>query len=639
MMWSQTLDKISRWSLLLTLSLLPIFFLPYSRMPVEVSKGLLFVVGLVISLVFYLAARFSDGKMSAPRSPLLLAGLGVVLVTLLSALFSSSRGMSFFGTIFDLGSFWFILAGFVAFLLASLSFQSQIWARKLIFGLLVASALVLVFQALRFFIPAILSFGILGDKSGNLIGSWYNLGIFAGFTTILSLLLLEFFDLKRVYKILVSGLALLSIIFVFLVNLPLVWGLVGVFALLVLIYKLSLLKGGVERKNFFPLATFIVVLCSLLFLTSGKFIFGVLPERLRVQSPEVRPTFSSTFAVGKSALLKDPLLGAGPNRFADAWAMYKPAQINSSSYWNATFDSGVGTIPTIFSTVGALGILAWLSFFAFFLYAGARSLLAGLKESFSTEGTFFFTASFFLFTASFFYPLGSALFILAVVLSGVFLALSAGRKIEISFFVDPRKSFFAISLLVIILGASVVFGFKYLERFAAATFFTRTLSATTVPSAETAVTKTVSLYSNDLYLRTYSQVYLLKLNSLAEKTTLTTEEQAELQNVLKEAINGATAATEFNKDNYVNFQTLGAVYDTLGSLGVPSAFSKAVEAYASAEKLNPLNPAIKLALSRDYQALGDAAAAVGYAEAALALLPDNKEIKDYLDTLRDGKAL
>ncbi len=632
-MWSSTLDKISFWSLFITLALLPIFFLPFTKIPVEISKGLLLVIGLAISFIFYLAARFSDGRISIPKSWLLLAGAGVVLATLLSSIFSSARGVSFFGTMFEVGTFWFIFVGFLLLFLCAVIFQSPKSARLLLLGLVIAGAAAMVFQTLRFFAPQILSFGVLNVKTDNLLGSWGSLGIFSGFTALLSLLLAEFFEIPKKYKWLLGVLLLLSLFIILLVNLPLVWGLLGAFALPVFIYKLALLKGGVERKNFFPAFSFAVIIISLLFFISGRFLLGALPNSLQLLNNEVRPTFSSTAAVARAAFLKDPLLGPGPNRFSDAWAMYKPAQINTTRFWNTSFDAGVGTLPTLLATTGTLGILSWLVFFALFLVFGTRSLLASFKEGFRPEETLFFFAALFLFVASFLYPTGSVPVFLALAATGIFLAL-ARKRAEVTFFDDPRKSFFFILILVLLVTTSITFSFKYLERFAAVSYFSKAIASSSVPAAEAAINKTISLYKNDLYFRTYAQVYLLKLNSLVGKPSLSSEEQTELQATLREAVNGATLATQYNKENYLNFLTLGLVYDTLGSFGVPSAYPKAIEAYQTASALNPLNPGIKLDLARASQAAGQTAEAIRFAEEALNLVPDNAEIVKYIDSLK-----
>jgi len=635
-MWSNTLDKISFWSLLATLVLLPVFFLPFTQIPIEIAKGLLIVVGLAITVISYLIARFSDGKITLPRSLLLAAGGGVVLAVLLSALFSSSRGMSFFGTMFDFGTFWFIFTAFLFLLLSSLIFQSRERVRMVLWGIVIAGSVVLAFQALRLFMPAILSFGILPGKTGNVLGSWNALGLWAGFTAIVSLLIIEFFQISRTVKWLLAGLIVLSLLFVFLVNFSLAWGLVGIFALLIFIYKISFFAGAGEKKNF-PAFSIAIALLALLLLVSGQFIYGLLPNQLQLPNTEVRPSFSSTALVAKSSLARDPIFGLGPNRFADAWAMHKTANINTTAFWNTSFDSGVGAFPTFFATTGLVGVLSWLTFFVLLIIYGGRSLLQSLKKNdLRAEEMVFFMAALFLFIASFFYPAGSVIFLLAMAGTGIFIGFSsAGSAKEQSFFTDPRKSFVFILALVIALAGSVILSFKYLERFASISYFSRALALTSVSAAETSINRAVSLSSNDLYWRTYAQIYLLKLNSLVGKPSLTQEEQAELQRTLKEALNGATRATAYNENSYINFQTLGIVYDTLGSFGVPSAYGKAIEAYQTAEKLNPLNPAIKLALARDSAALGDLPRAIGYAERALELMPANEEIARYLNSLKN----
>ena len=85
-MLSNILDRISLVSLSVVVVLLPLFFLPFTKIPIEASKGLLLVVGLAVAIITWAAARFSDGKINIPKSGLLLSGIGLVLVFFLSAL-------------------------------------------------------------------------------------------------------------------------------------------------------------------------------------------------------------------------------------------------------------------------------------------------------------------------------------------------------------------------------------------------------------------------------------------------------------------------------------------------------------------------------------------------------------------------
>ena len=77
-MLSNILDRISFYSLFLVAVLLPVFFLPFTKIPVDISKGLLLVIGLSVSIIFWTAARFSDGKIVLPKSWLLVSGFSFV---------------------------------------------------------------------------------------------------------------------------------------------------------------------------------------------------------------------------------------------------------------------------------------------------------------------------------------------------------------------------------------------------------------------------------------------------------------------------------------------------------------------------------------------------------------------------------
>jgi hypothetical protein len=242
-------DRLSFLSLFLVVILLPLFCLPFTNIPVETSKGLLLVLGLVASVVFWAIARFSDGKIIFPKSWLLVSGFGVVLAFLLSALFSGNSQVSYFGTMFDIGSFWFIFSAFILMLMSSVIFRNPKQAKILLLGTILSSAFVLIFQSIHLFIPTISSLGILADKTGNILGSWNALGLFAGFSCLMFLLVIEFFPISKMEKIILQVFILLSVLLAAAVNFPLVWVLLGISSLIIFVYKVSLLSPKKEKKK------------------------------------------------------------------------------------------------------------------------------------------------------------------------------------------------------------------------------------------------------------------------------------------------------------------------------------------------------------------------------------------------------
>lgn len=644
-MRSNIFNRLSFLSLFLVVVLLPLFCLPFSNVSVATSKGLLLTVGLALSIIFWAIARFIDGKIIFPKSWLLVSGFGIVLIFLLSALFSGNSKISLFGVMFDIGSFWFIFSGFILMLMSAVIFRTPKQAKIVLLGAIVSSALVIIFQSIHLFFPVITSLGILDGKTANILGSWNALGLFAGFSGLMFLLVIEFFPISKLEKILLEIFIFLSILLIAAVNFPLVWILLGISSLIIFVYKVSiasqrkedgegsLVQSGADvDKKHFPLISFIVVVVSLLFFMSAGFVGNIIPNNLRISNTEVSPSFSATMSVTKGVLAKQPLFGIGPNRFGEAWAMHKPVVINGSNFWNNSFDFGSGLLPTLISTTGYLGILSWLIFFILFFVIGVKSVFSSIKNGVNWEMMAFFVLSLYLFVSSFFYSTGAVIFLLSLAFTGVFIGLAAsssGEEASMSFLNDHRKSFFSILALILIVIFSVAVSFKYIERFASVPYFGKTLSASTSPVAEESINKALGLYINDLYLRTYASVHLVKFNSLAAKdaAALSDADRNLLQSSLDQAVNGAQSAAKYNPKNYINFQTLGSVYYSLASSGVKDAYSKAVEAYKIAATLNPGNPGLKLSIATASFADGKVQDAKDYGNLALSLKPD------YIDAL------
>jgi len=681
-MLSNILDKISFWLIFIIIVLLPIFFLPFTQIPIEISKGLLIVVGLVLSIIFWIIARLFDGKIILPKSWFLFSGLGVLLSFFLSSIFSSSINASFFGIMFDIGTFYFMLGAFLLMLFSSIIFRDIKNAKIVLWGMIISSIILFLFQTLYLFLPNLLSFGILSEKTDNILGSWNAFGLFVGFSIIISLFVVEFFSISKKIKWLLKFFIAFLIVLSITINFLLIWEIVGIFALIIFIYKIyftfSKVNEEENKKRYFPTFSFIIIMISLLFFMSSKFIVGFLPNTLNLSNVEVKPSFESTISITTLALKENPILGVGPNNFGQVWAMYKPQIINLTQFWDTSFNVGFGLLPTFASTTGFLGILSWFVFFILFIITGIKSLLLSIKNNINLEIVLFFIASLYLFISSFFYSPGEVIFLLAFIFAGIFIGLSSSshqnKEISFSFLNDYRKSFFSILFLVILMIVSLAFSFKYIEKFISVFYFKKTFSASSLSMAEDYIAKAISLHQNDLYLRTSTQVYLTKINSIITKgSDISDTDKADLQTSFDKALNSAQLAVFYDSKNYLNYNSLGNVYNTAGLLGIKDYYSKAIEAYKMASALNPLNPGIKLnianvyfndgkiteaknlakevlSLKPDYiEALifiskiekgdGNNASAISYAENALSLDPNNKDLIQYVDSLKNNSSI
>jgi cytochrome c-type biogenesis protein CcmH/NrfG len=685
---TKVFDRLVAISLSLTVVLLPVFFLPFVNVSIRISKGLLLVAGLALSIIFWAISRFFDGKFIFPKSLPLLSALGVVLIVFISAMVSSTKAVSLFGTMLDTGTFWFIFLAFLLMFMSSVIFRDTAKAKMLVLGVILSSVVLLVFQGLRLFVPDALSLGLLSGKTANVLGSWNALGLFAGSSVLASLLVIEFFLVSKMMRTILQAVVVLSVIFVAVVNFQFAWELVGIFSLIIFIYKISRITRAEkqsddeneekkEKRESFPMLSFFIIMVSLLFFVSGQFVGGILPNSLGVANSEVRPSIGATMSVTRSVLDSDPILGIGPNKFEEAWAMHKPLAVNNSQFWDVSFASGSGLLPTFVATTGYLGILSWLAFLILFIFSGAKDIFSSVKNNGNWEAMIFFVLSLYLFTASLFYPTGSVIFLLAMAFAGVYIGLSASSKengeVSFSFLNDHRKSFFSMLFIVLLVIVAVVLTSKYIERFASVFHHNKSLTASSVAEAELSINRALTLHRNDLYLRTYAQVYLLKLNSLLNEGTgegeATEAQKIELQTTLDRAIGGAQLAIAYNPNSYLNFQALGSVYQSAAMMGVKDAYSRALDAYISASNVNPNNPGIKLSLAsvsladkkvpeaKEYAntaltlkpnyidalivlsqistAGGDKTEALSYAQRALSLAPSDESLIKYVDSLRN----
>jgi O-antigen ligase len=384
-MLTNILDRISFWSFFVVVALLPIFVIPFVNIPIETSKTVLLVLGTAISFIAWAAARFSDGRVVLPKSKLILVFFAISIFTLISSLFSGSIKMSLFGVMFDIGSFYFSLFLAIFLLNTALVVNNENKAKLILKGIILSSFVLFVFQIARFFIPNTLSLGILDDKTNNLLGSWNAFGIFAGALAIISMFSLEFLSPTKKKKILLTAILIISLFLIASVNFPLIWRLLGIVSLVIFVYKISLFsfkKDENQTNKKFPTTSFSVIIVALLFFISGQFIGSYLPNVLGLLNIEVNPSYSTTWQVTKSVFKENPLLGIGPNKFADAWSLYKPSLINGSQFWNTPFSNAFGLIPTLMINGGILVGLLWLVFLVLTIFSGLKKLLNLIKEKY-----------------------------------------------------------------------------------------------------------------------------------------------------------------------------------------------------------------------------------------------------------------
>ena len=171
---------------------MPIFAVPLAVAPLTSGKAILLFGGILLTAFFWILSAIQRGSVKIPKSALLISCLAVVLVWLVSALFSGNAGLSLAGKLYDLDTFSVFFAASLALFFGSMIFQSE--KRAFVFYLLLfcSAFVVFLFQLLHLvFGINIIPFNIFPYNTSNLIGGWNDFSIFFGFIGLSSLVFLE----------------------------------------------------------------------------------------------------------------------------------------------------------------------------------------------------------------------------------------------------------------------------------------------------------------------------------------------------------------------------------------------------------------------------------------------------------------
>jgi tetratricopeptide (TPR) repeat protein len=600
---SAVADRISFVALTAMLGLLPVFSLPFAGVASEASKGVLLSVGTLLSFVFWLGARFCQGKVSMPRSLILIAGKTLMLALVLSALFSGAVRASFWGAGFGLGSgSTFILLYLVLFLCAAI-FQDKKKRFQLAVAILGAGALAVLFQFSHLFFSYATAFhGFLSAPTANLVGKWNDLGIYLSFIALMSLGIIRFFPLEKRLRIALYSLFSACFFFMIAINFLAAWIIFALVMIVVCIYEW--MHRAPETKPLLILSASVASF-SILFILLNGFIGAFVPTHLHTLSLEVRPSLRATASVVSHTLAKHPLLGVGPGHFAESWVMYRPTSVLASQFWNTDFDSGFGLLPSLFATSGLLGGLALVFLLGSFLYQAMKMRIFALKDEtkYLAGGTFVLTLFLWLMTVV--YVPNIALMGMTFAMTGIFVAMSAGKKASdmyaLSFARDRRMKIIALVATVILSLAVIVFGFISVRQFVAAVYSSRSAAALSTGSIEDAgqsMSRALAIDPNDQEYRAMTDLYLAKANTLLSTPGQTLDAiKPELGELFGSARQSALLATEYDASNYLNWIELARFYQTALPLGLQDAYVDAKTTYMKALALNPTNPSIYLSIA------------------------------------------
>lgn len=630
------LEKASVFLLLVAAFLLPIFFIPGGAISIDFGKVSFLILFTAVAFIFWLAGNIRRGGISIPKNLIVVSIFAILASYAVSALLSPAVKTSFWGAGFESGTALIVISLCVLSFLFSSLFKSR--ERIILFYslLAVSSFLVFIFQLFNVFAtPDSASFGLFSSKTSNLLGKWNDLSVLAGLQAVLSLLIIEFFALKKVFKIVVYLIFFLSLLFLAVTNFYLSWVLFGLFALFVFVYSFSFgnaflpaperFQAG-RRVSWPAMSAFVI---SMIFLLPQSFLGNFLAKNLDIYSVEVRPSWEATIDIAVATMKENLLLGGGPNRFQNQWLMFKPEVVNNTPFWDTPFDSGSGIVPSSAVTAGLLGILSWTAFLVFLLYYGLKFIFKPLKDKLSNFlGLISFAGATYMFASAVFYSPGAVNLGLGFAMAGIFAAILANNtpsgELKIYFSKSPWISFVSVLISLVLMVASIYVIYAVSARSVAAYRLGQIILPLSAPeninAAETNAIKALSLYESDYFYRALSDINLAKISFVGRNAqNLSEADIAALQLVLKTAIETAQKAVSFDQTKAENWISLSRIYADLVPLKIEGAYESAIASYNKALSLSPKDPSIYFALGRIEAARGDLAAAKSYFNKSLEL--------------------
>lgn len=614
--------KVSLYSILALIFFLPLFFIPSFIFPLGIAKLILLTLLTLAAFFGFLVDVFRRGDIAFPKTWLLASVAALPLVYLASALMGDAPALSLFGYAFEISTFGYMLFASFLLVLTTVIFSKRSRILKAYKAFVLSLGALILFALVK-----ILSGGDLlvlktfAGAAGNPVGAWTDYAVIFGFGAILTLFALTMLQVSKRVKMFLYGVFALSLTLVAVLNFKTAWILVLIASLIALVYFLAVERhvaaGENHSRERAPRLAIILFAISIVFVLNPTIssTYGSIGNTLSgvfgVANTEVRPSLSATFDVAKPVLKENALLGSGPNTFQRDWLLYKPAGINTTTFWNTAFPFGAGFIPTQLASLGILGVLAWTVFLAFFLLLGMVMLRRNHEAK---EDRFILVSSFtlalFLWLAAFLYVPSIVVLTLAFILTGLFVASAVSAGVvpvrEIVFARNAATSFVSSLAMVLIFVGAVAIGFVVFQKTVSLVHFQRAVvlantEGSSLEDIERSITRALALRGEDIYYRSLAEISFGKARVIGSNESLGAEERiAQFQAAMSQGISAAQAAAAVSPSNYENWVLLGSLYESLvpEPLAVEGAYESARAAYLEAKKHNPSSPEIPLLLAR-----------------------------------------
>jgi len=622
------LDAVAKYLLFAIAALLPLWFLPM-QIGTEFGREASFGILIIAAGVVWLLSVLTSGEIRFQHSILLWLGAALLLIWGLSTAFSVSWSTSLIFSDAISEKISTLLLGLLLMVLLGGSLRSRGDAVMFLVILVVAGGVGALFTAIQLLtdtVPWKWFADFASDKNFNVVGTMNGLMLFysallaTAIGMIVSLKLAEWKAWIRIALYLSTALLAVCIL---LINYSYSWMvLAGVaivlFGLTFRSVRETRAAMGNEARGLDWRYLFAIVL---LVVSIFMYMFQPVVKQLNLPA-EVSPAMKTTLNIGRAVMNEggsNALLGSGPATFGFDWLKYKDPQVNQTVFWGVRFNQGFSWVSTLLPTVGVLGVIGIILFFAAALFTFSRAVAAKREghDEWAALGVGPLAGFAAVVIAAFLYPANFSLVILLFLLAGALsYILSDKRHGErgggISSMVwdfserhvrfDSQWAVFISSLVAIfLLSLGIAGAYFELNRVRAASSAQEGVLALNGGKFDDAVLKLREALAaepkNINYANALVQVQVQRVSNLIQRAAKGENVQAEFQqevNSANIAIDGAIQMMPLEPNLY---RTKGALYELIIPF-IPGTEIISLDAYRQAIAAGPLNPAAHVDFAR-----------------------------------------
>jgi len=658
---SNSFNRVAQIILAVWFVFLPVVIVPGVAVELGYVKSMIVAVGLYIVLILVCLAWLRHGRIKLSLPLPILVFWGFLGVAIASALVSNDAFDAIYGAALDIHSVSFLLL--FAFVMSLATLLGQVKTLIIRFLLGAAAVLLLVYLVTIGRLiggPEWLSFGVLTNIFVTPLGSLNDLALYAGLALVLLISVIDRVPANIITRTFVALTTVLSLIILAVVNFSFVWIVLTGVSLTVFLYLIArdnwlkheaALEVSAPTTRFSLLIVAGICLIAGAFVVSGDYLGGKVNEFTQLNYVEVRPSHSATLEVGMAVYAENALLGIGPNRFEDAWRLYKNPAINETQFWNTSFTSGSSYVFTTFITTGVAGALFLIGFLVLlFFYLGRQLFVVSwLDRGWQQIGIITIIATAYLWLALFFYTPGPVILLLTAFFSGLALAIVFKQRPATPCVIDVTRNrqqgFVLIAGAVIIIILATVVIIYLSQKFLAQVKIIDGMSAFAETGDVVAYDAVLAEASNafnhqDLFVAERARLRLADLTRLTALSEPTENDRIQFEQSLLEGVRFAEEAIAIDPTNPFNHALLGSLFGLIDPSSLPEARERRDAALAEARRLDPLNPDYHLLLAQIASRFGDTTTARTELAASLALKRDFTEalfLSSQLD-IQEGNA-